>query len=266
MNVQFALRATTLYVLEVNPRASRTVPFVAKATGVPYRQDRRARRRRRVAGELGVVERIPRHVAVKVSVFPFAKFAGVDTILGPEMRSTGEVMGVADDFGAAFHKGLLAAGMRLPQSGRVFVSVRDADKRMVLPVARHLAALGFHLVATRGTAGFIRDNGVACELINKVKEGRPHVVDALVNGDIAMVINTTVGAQAIADSFSIRRTSLMHRIPHFTTISAALAAAHAIEAARAGEKTLVAHALQDYHRSPGYSPETAPANRAGYRH
>jgi carbamoyl-phosphate synthase large subunit len=198
-------------------------------------------------------------------VFPFAKFAWVDTILGPEMRSTGEVMGVADGFGAAFHKGLLAAGMRLPQSGRVFVSVRDADKALVLPVVRHLAALGFALVATRGTAAFIRDQGLQCELVNKVKEGRPHVVDALVNGGIAMVINTTVGAQAIADSFSIRRTSLMHRIPHFTTISAALAAAHAIEAARDGEKTLVAHALQDYHRTPGYSPETAPVNRAGYR-
>ena len=275
MNVQFALTKQhdasglvreELYVLEVNPRASRTIPFVAKATGVPF-----AKVAARVAaGEplasLGVVERIPRHVAVKVSVFPFAKFQGVDTILGPEMRSTGEVMGVADDFGAAFHKGLLAAGMRLPQSGRVFVSVRDDDKQLVLPVARHLAALGFQLVATRGTAAFIRANGVACEMVNKVKEGRPHVVDALVNGDIAMVINTTVGAQAIADSFSIRRTSLMHRIPHFTTVSAALAAAHAIEAARDGEKTLVAHALQDYHRSPGYSPETAPANRAGYRH
>jgi carbamoyl-phosphate synthase large subunit len=265
MNVQFALMGEDLYVLEVNPRASRTVPFVAKATGVPI-----AKVAARVAaGEklaaLGLTERIPRHVAVKVSVFPFAKFAGVDTILGPEMRSTGEVMGVADGFGAAFHKGLLAAGMRLPQSGRVFVSVRDADKALVLPVVRHLAALGFALVATRGTAAFIRDQGLQCELVNKVKEGRPHVVDALVNGGIAMVINTTVGAQAIADSFSIRRTSLMHRIPHFTTISAALAAAHAIEAARDGEKTLVAHALQDYHRTPGYSPETAPVNRAGYR-
>jgi carbamoyl-phosphate synthase large subunit len=266
MNVQFALMGDDLYVLEVNPRASRTVPFVAKATGVPI-----AKIAARVAaGEslasLGVVERIPRHVAVKVSVFPFAKFAGVDTILGPEMRSTGEVMGVADDFGAAFHKGLLAAGMRLPQSGRVFVSVRDADKHDG-PAGRAPPG-GAGLPAGRDPrhGGVHPRPGVACELINKVKEGRPHVVDALVNGDIAMVINTTVGAQAIADSFSIRRTSLMHRIPHFTTISAALAAAHAIEAARDGEKTLVAHALQDYHRSPGYSPETAPANRAGYRH
>jgi carbamoyl-phosphate synthase large subunit len=265
MNVQFALQGDQLYVLEVNPRASRTVPFVAKATGLPI-----AKIAARVAAgarlaDLHLEERIPRHVAVKVSVFPFAKFPGVDTILGPEMRSTGEVMGVAEDFGAAFHKGLLAAGMRLPQSGRVFVSVRDADKTAVLPVVRHLHALGFALVATRGTAAFVRAAGLPCEQVNKVKEGRPHIVDALVNGDIAMVINTTVGAQAIADSFSIRRTSLMQRVPHFTTISAALAAAHAIEAARAGEKTLVARTLQDYHRVPGYSPATAPPSRAGYR-
>nr|WP_293258161.1 hypothetical protein [Nannocystis sp.] len=265
MNVQFALQGDTLYVLEVNPRASRTIPFVAKATGVPF-----AKIAARVAaGEslasMHLHERIPRHVAVKVSVFPFNKFAGVDTILGPEMRSTGEVMGVADDFGAAFHKGLLAAGMRLPQSGRVFVSVRDADKHAVLPAVRHLQALGFELVATRGTATFIRAAGLACSAVNKVKEGRPHIVDALVNGDIAMVINTTVGAQAIADSFSIRRTSLMQRVPHFTTISAALAAAHAIAAARAGEKTLVARTLQDYHRVPGDLPDAAQASRTGYR-
>ena len=265
MNVQYALQGETLYVLEVNPRASRTIPFVAKATGVPF-----AKIAARVAaGEslasMNLHERIPRHVAVKVSVFPFNKFAGVDTILGPEMRSTGEVMGVADDFGAAFHKGLLAAGIRLPQSGRVFVSVRDADKHAVLPAVRHLQALGFELVATRGTAAFVRAAGLACAEVNKVKEGRPHIVDALVNGDIAMVINTTVGAQAIADSFSIRRTSLTQRVPHFTTISAALAAAHAIAAARAGEKTLVARTLQDYHRVPGDLPEAASASRAGYR-
>ena len=265
MNVQFALQGDTLYVLEVNPRASRTIPFVAKATGVPY-----AKIAARVAaGEslasMNLHERIPRHVAVKVSVFPFNKFAGVDTILGPEMRSTGEVMGVADDFGAAFHKGLLAAGTRLPQSGRVFVSVRDADKHAVLPAVRHLHTLGFDLVATRGTASFIREAGLPCSAVNKVKEGRPHIVDALVNGDIAMVINTTVGAQAIADSFSIRRTSLTQRVPHFTTISAALAAAHAIAAARAGEKTLVARTLQDYHRVPGDLPDAASASRAGYR-
>ncbi len=265
MNIQFALQGDSLYVLEVNPRASRTVPFVAKATGLPF-----AKIAARVAaGEplasMNLAERIPRHVAVKVPVFPFLKFSGVDTILGPEMRSTGEVMGIGVDFGAAFHKGLLAAGMRLPQSGRVFISVRDADKHQALPVVRHLRALGFTVVATVGTAAFIRAAGGTCEVINKVKEGRPHIVDALVNGDIAMVINTTVGAQAIADSFGIRRTSLMHRVPHFTTVSAALAAAHAIEAARAGEKTLVARTLQDYHRIPGDGPDTAPLTRAGYR-
>ncbi len=265
MNIQFALQGETLYVLEVNPRASRTIPFVAKATGVPF-----AKIAARVAaGEslasMNLHERIPRHVSVKVSVFPFNKFAGVDTILGPEMRSTGEVMGIADDFGAAFHKGLLAAGIRLPQSGRVFVSVRDADKHAVLPAVRHLQALGFELVATRGTAAFVRAAGLACAEVNKVKEGRPHIVDALVNGDIAMVINTTIGAQAIADSFSIRRTALTQRVPHFTTISAALAAAHAIAAARAGEKTLVARTLQDYHRLPGDPPDAVSASRAGYR-
>ena len=265
MNVQFALQGDTLYVLEVNPRASRTVPFVAKATGVPY-----AKIAARVAaGEplagMHLQERIPRHVAVKAPVFPFNKFPGVDTILGPEMRSTGEVMGVADDFGAAFHKAMLASGTRLPQQGQVFISVRDADKAAVLPVARHLRALGFRLLATRGTAAFIRAADLACDVVNKVKEGRPHIVDALVNGSIAMVINTTVGVQAIADSFSIRRTALTQRVPHFTTISAALAAAHAIEAARAGEKTLVARSLQDYHRIPGDLPDAAPASRAGYR-
>ncbi|WP_434415608.1 carbamoyl-phosphate synthase large subunit [Nannocystis pusilla] len=252
MNVQFARQGDDVYVLEVNPRASRTVPFVAKATGVPF-----AKIAARVAaGEplasMGLQERMPAQVSVKVSVFPFHKFPGVDTILGPEMRSTGEVMGVAADFGAAFYKGLLAAGVVLPQSGRVFVSVRDDDKDLVMPVVRHLIDLGFGIVATRGTAVAIRAAGLDCEVINKVKEGRPHIVDALVNGTIAMVINTTVGLQSIRDSFSIRRTSLMQKIPHFTTISAAMAAARAIQAVRSGEKTLVARTLQDYHR------DTAP--------
>ncbi|MCY1063106.1 carbamoyl-phosphate synthase large subunit [Nannocystis sp. SCPEA4] len=256
MNVQFARQGDDVYVLEVNPRASRTVPFVAKATGVPF-----AKIAARVAaGEplapMGLHERMPAQVSVKVSVFPFHKFPGVDTILGPEMRSTGEVMGVAADFGAAFYKGLLAAGVVLPQSGRVFVSVRDDDKDLVMPVVRHLVDLGFGIVATRGTAVAIRAAGLECELINKVKEGRPHIVDALVNGTIAMVINTTVGAQSIRDSFSIRRTSLMQKIPHFTTISAAMAAARAIQAVRSGEKTLVARTLQDYHRET--APQSAP--------
>ncbi len=265
MNVQYALHRGEIYVLEVNPRASRTVPFVAKATGVPL-----AKIAARIsAGEslasLGVEERIPEHISVKVPVFPFLKFSGVDTILGPEMRSTGEVMGIARDFGAAFHKGMLAAGCLLPQSGRVFVSVRNDDKPAVMPVVQHLVRLGFDVVATRGTAHAIREAGLQCEVVNKVKEGRPHIVDALVNGQIAMVINTTVGAQAIADSFGIRRTTLHQRVPYFTTISGAMAAAHAIEAAREGEQTLVATSLQDYHRQPGLLPSEAPARVAGYR-
>ncbi|MCA9663492.1 MAG: carbamoyl phosphate synthase large subunit, partial [Myxococcales bacterium] len=197
---------------------------------------------------LGIREEAPAHIAVKVPVFPFHKFQGVDTILGPEMRSTGEVMGIAADFGAAFHKGLLAAGIRLPQGGRVFVSVRDDDKALVMPAVRHLAALGFELVATRGTAKALRDAGLACADINKVKEGRPHIVDALVNGEIAMLINTTIGAQSIRDSFTIRRTALLQRVPYFTTIAGAVAAAKAIEAARSGDQAVVARALQDYHR------------------
>ncbi len=272
MNVQFAARGGRLYVLEVNPRGSRTVPFVSKATGIPF-----AKIAARVAAgesltQMNVREIIPQHVSVKVSVFPFRKFPGVDTLLGPEMRSTGEVMGIAQDFGAAFYKGLLAADMQLPQSGKAFVSVRDGDKDPVMPVVSHLVRLGFTIVATRGTAKAIRDAGIECEVINKVKEGRPHTVDALVNGDIAIVINTTIGAQSIRDSFGIRRTTLIRRIPYFTTISGALAAAHAIEAARAAgdthygvAKALDTAPLQDYHAKPGYDPQTVPPNLTGYR-
>ena len=265
MNVQLALHEGTVYVLEVNPRASRTIPFVAKALGTPF-----AKLAARIAAgerlaELGLEERIPRHISVKVPVFPFMKFKNVDTILGPEMRSTGEVMGVATNFGAACYKGLLASGTDLPQRGTVFISVRDDDKPQVMPVARHLVRLGFDLVATRGTARSIREAGLDCEQINKVKEGRPHIVDALVNGEIAMVVNTTIGAQAIADSFSIRRTALVHRVPYFTTVSGAMAAAHAIEAARTGERALAAIPLQEYHQIPGHLPADAPAKLAGYR-
>ena len=248
MNVQYAVQDGRLYVLEVNPRASRTVPFVAKTTGVPF-----AKIAARVAaGEslasLKITEPAPSHVAVKVPVFPFTKFQGVDTILGPEMRSTGEVMGIAEDFGAAFHKGLLAAGVRLPQSGTVFVSVRDDDKALVMPAVRHLVELGFELVATRGTALTLRAAGLECSDVNKVKEGRPHIVDALVNGEIALLINTTIGAQSIRDSFTIRRTALTQRVPYFTTIAGAGAAAKAIEAARSGEGAVTAKSLQDYHQ------------------
>ncbi|MEZ4452479.1 MAG: carbamoyl-phosphate synthase large subunit [Nannocystaceae bacterium] len=251
MNIQFAVQGERLYVLEVNPRASRTVPFVAKTTGVPYAKIGACVAAGARLSALEVREITPAHVAVKVPVFPFHKFHGVDTILGPEMRSTGEVMGIAADFGAAFHKGLLGAGVRLPQSGAVFVSVRDDDKETVLPAVLGLRDLGFTVVATRGTALALRAAGIECATVNKVKEGRPHIVDALTNGEIAMVINTTIGAQAIRDSFSIRRTALVQRVPYFTTIAGAVAAAKAIAAARSGDRAVVAQALQDYHRGPG---------------
>jgi carbamoyl-phosphate synthase large subunit len=265
MNVQYALKGDRLYVLEVNPRGSRTVPFVAKATGTPFAKIAARVAAGETLASFGVSERVPEHVSVKVSVFPFRKFPGVDTLLGPEMKSTGEVMGIAADFGQAFLDGLLAADVRLPQTGKVFVSVRDADKDAVMPVIRHLIELGFEVVATRGTADRAREHGLACSVVNKVKEGRPHIVDALVNGEIAMVVNTTIGAQSIRDSFSIRRTALLRRVPYFTTISGAMAAAHAIASGRrpAGERE--ARTLQDYHSRPGFSPEDAPVQRVGYR-
>jgi len=265
MNVQYALRGDRLYILEVNPRGSRTVPFVSKAVGTPFAKIAARVAAGETLAELGVKERVPKHVSVKVSVFPFRRFAGVAPPLGPEMKSTGEVMGIADEFGAAFYRGLLAAGTRLPQEGMAFISVRDSDKEPVMPVVRHLVQLGFSLIATRGTAAYIQSAGLECEVINKVKEGRPHVVDALVNGEIALVVNTTIGAQSIRDSRSIRRTSLLKHVPYFTSISGALAAAHAIEAARAPGAKLQAVPLQEYHRRPGYDPDSAPTDLVGYR-
>jgi carbamoyl-phosphate synthase large subunit len=266
MNVQYALKGGRLYVLEVNPRGSRTVPFVAKAVGTPLAKIGALVAAGKTLKELGVTERVPDQVSVKVPVFPFVKFSGVDTILSPEMKSTGEVMGIAKDFGAAFHAGLRAAGEKLPQDGRVFVSVRDQDKEGVMTAVRHLIRLGFSIVATRGTAKTIREAGLDCEDVNKVKEGRPHIVDRLVNGEIAMVINTTIGLQSIRDSFSIRRTTLLQRVPYFTTVYGAMAAAHAIEAARTGGFVLDPVTLQEYHERSRYDPESGPSpEHSGYR-
>ena len=200
--------------------------------------------------DLGVEERQPSLVSVKVPVFPFLKFKEADTILTPEMRSTGEVMGLAPTFGEAFKLGLEAADIQLPQEGMIFVSVRDDDKEGVMPVLDRLQALGFSFIGTRGTAQAMQRHGIACAHVNKVKEGRPHIVDRLVNGDVVMVINTTVGAQSIRDSFSIRRTALTRRIPYFTTIFGAMAAASAIESSRAGTSAEKAISLQDCHRLP----------------
>ncbi|MGC2413305.1 MAG: carbamoyl-phosphate synthase large subunit [Stellaceae bacterium] len=239
MNVQFAVKEGEVYVLEVNPRASRTVPFVAKATGVPIAKiAARVMAGERLAALLPIGDRRPRpglgHVAVKEAVFPFARFPGVDLILGPEMKSTGEVMGLDTDFGRAFAKSQLGSGTELPLRGAVFVSVRDGDKEALVEPCRQLAEWGFELVATSGTAKKLRDEGLPVSLVNKVQEGRPDIVDDMRSGRIQLVFNTTEGAQAIADSFSLRRTALTHNIPYYTTVAGARAAVQAIGALREG--------------------------------
>ncbi|MCW0181524.1 MAG: carbamoyl-phosphate synthase large subunit, partial [Zavarzinia sp.] len=244
MNVQFAIQGEDIYVLEVNPRASRTVPFVAKAIGIPVAKIAS----RVMAGEklasFGLKWKKLDHVAVKESVFPFARFPGVDILLGPEMRSTGEVMGLDRTFELAFAKSQLASGTRLPQSGKVFISVRRADKAAVLEPARQLVAMGFEIVATRGTADFLEENGVPARRVSKVLEGRPHIVDAMKNGEIALMFNTTEGSKSIADSFEIRRTALTLKIPYYTTTAGAEAAVQAIAALRLGR--LEVAPLQSY--------------------
>jgi carbamoyl-phosphate synthase large subunit len=244
MNVQYALKDGEIYVLEVNPRAARTVPFVAKVIGVPIAKIAA----RIMAGEslLSFGLRPPRlgHIGVKESVFPFARFPGVDTVLGPEMRSTGEVMGLDRSFPLAFAKSQLGSGTKVPRTGTVFVSVRDIDKPRVLETIRLLAGLGFKIAATGGTARYLNGEGVKAQRVNKVSEGRPHVVDLIKNGDIQLVLNTTEGAQALADSRSLRRAALLHKVPYYTTLAGAIAAAQGIRAYLAGD--LEVRALQDY--------------------
>jgi len=246
MNIQFAIKDRTIYILEVNPRASRTVPFVAKATGVPIAKIAA----RVMAGEklddLDVPADTPKlnHVAVKEAVFPFTRFPGVDIILGPEMKSTGEVMGIDSDFPKAFAKSQLGAGTSLPDEGTVFISVKDKDKTAILDVAKRLNAMGYGLIATHGTARYLEEQGLTCKGVNKVLEGRPHCEDAILNGEVQMVINTTEGAKAISDSFSIRRSALVLNIPHYTTVAGAHAAVGALEAMKAG--TLEVESLQGY--------------------
>jgi carbamoyl-phosphate synthase large subunit len=244
MNVQFAVKDGIVYVLEVNPRASRTVPFVAKATGVPIAKIAA----RIMAGEKLSAFNLARagkpRVAVKEAVFPFARFPGVDLILGPEMKSTGEVMGLDADFGRAFAKSQLGSGTTLPLSGTVFVSVRNRDKPGMVEPCRRLAEMGFRLVATRGTADVLRQAGLTVETVNKVLEGRPHIVDRMLSGDVQLVFNTTEGAQAKTDSFSLRRTALMNAIPYYTTTAGSRAAVQAIAALKSGD--LEVASLQSY--------------------
>ena len=245
MNVQYAIQGGTIHVLEVNPRASRTVPFVSKATGVPLAKIAALC----MVGQDGLRGLDPDrargagHYAVKEAVFPFIKLPGVDSLLGPEMKSTGEVMGVGRTFGEAFSKALLAAGDELPARGTVLVSVRDGDKRATVEVSRDLEALGYGIAATRGTANALEAARVRCRTVNKVREGRPHIVDMLKNGEIDMIVNTTEGRQAIADSYAIRRTALQYRVPYFTTIAGARALVEAIRAPGAP----VVRAMQEIH-------------------
>ncbi|HEX7478016.1 MAG TPA: carbamoyl-phosphate synthase large subunit [Polyangiales bacterium] len=248
MNVQFAVRGSAVYIIEVNPRASRTVPFVSKSIGVPLAKIATKVMAGMSLDELGLGrEIVPQHYAVKESVFPFVKFPGVDILLGPEMRSTGEVMGLGASFAEAFGKAMLAAGNRLPTEGTVFISVRDEDKPGVADTALRLSRLGFQIVATRGTAEVLARAGVRAQLVNKVTDGSPHCVDMIKEGRIQLVINTTSGEQAIKDSYSIRRQTLLAGVAYFTTMAAAAAAAAAIEDAL--DRPLSVCSLQEYHAS-----------------
>jgi len=251
MNVQFAVPrdGRGIFILEVNPRASRTVPFVSKVTGVPLAKVAARIAAGKTLKEMGIHEVTPTHVAVKEAVFPFAKFAGVDTLLGPEMRSTGEVMGIDRSFAAAFGKSQLGAGTRLPTSGRVFLSLQQSDKPGAVGLARALLDMGFEILATTGTHAFLEAAGIKVNRINKVREGRPHCVDRMLDGDIHLVMNTTAGAQAIKDSFDIRRTALVRGIPYYTTLSAAKAAVGAIAELRSGR--IEVRSLQEYQQDQG---------------
>ncbi len=229
MNAQFAIKDEDIFVLEVNPRASRTVPFVSKATGLPLAKiAARCMAGRSLKSQGMTEERLPPYYSVKEAVFPFVKFPGVDPLLGPEMKSTGEVMGVGRSFGEAFAKAQLGAGEDLPRTGRVFISVRNADKDDAVQLASELSRLGFTVVATRGTAAAISAAGIACEFVNKVLEGRPHIVDMIKNEQIDLIINTTEGKQAIADSYTIRGAALQHKVPYSTTIAHAYATSLAL--------------------------------------
>jgi carbamoyl-phosphate synthase large subunit len=250
MNVQYAIQRDTVYVLEVNPRASRTVPYVSKATG----QQLAKIGARCMAGtplrKQDAAEITPTYFSVKEAVFPFARFPGVDTILGPEMKSTGEVMGVGETFGEAFVKSQLAAGVKLPEGGRAFISVRDGDKHAAVQVARDLVELGFSLLATRGTAAVIKSHGIPVTEVNKVTEGRPHIVDMIKNGEVSFIVNTVEATRtAVSDSRSIRTTALARRVTYYTTVAGA-------KAACAGMKhleKLEPYRLQDLHARLGHT-------------
>ncbi len=246
MNVQYALKDGRLYVLEVNPRASRTIPFVSKATGVPLAKLATKVMLGRNLHELGLTaEIVPAHLSVKEAVLPFDRFPGVDILLGPEMKSTGEVMGIGADFGSAYAKAQLGAGQNLPTAGTVFISVIDNDKKTVLPVAAKYRDAGFKIMATQGTSRFLADHGIANKAVNKVSVGRPHVVDAIKNGEIQLVINTSIGGETRRDGYYIRRNALRYKVPYATTTAGGMAIFKAIEALR--KKKTAVKTLQEYH-------------------
>jgi carbamoyl-phosphate synthase large subunit len=246
MNIQYAIKDDVVYVLEVNPRASRTTPFVSKATGVPLAKVAARIIAGRSLAQQGITEdlTVPR-IFIKESVFPFLKFPGTDVLLGPEMKSTGEVMGASEDFGLAFAKAQSAAGFTIPTSGSVFVSVNDNDKAGVLPQAKALSEMGFHLYATRGTAEFLNDRGVVAEMVYKVNEGRPNVVDLIKSRKIDIVFNTPLGRESFYDDGAIRKSATLHGVLIVTTLTGAAATVQAIAALR--ERGLEVASLQEIH-------------------
>ena len=246
MNIQYAIRNDQVYILEVNPRASRTIPFVSKATGVPLAKLAAKVMVGRTLEELGFTQEVEvKHVSVKESVFPFNRFPGVDTVLGPEMKSTGEVMGIDHAFGIAFAKAQLAAGQILPREGRVFISVKNQDKRAIIFIAKKLSDFGFQIVASRGTAKALAQNGIPVEVVNKVHEGRPNIVDLIKDRKIALIINTPTGHRPKRDEVSIRAGAVAHNVPLITTISGAAASVNGIEALLKEE--IQVKSLQEYH-------------------
>jgi carbamoyl-phosphate synthase large subunit len=246
MNVQFATKDDVVYVLEVNPRASRTVPYLSKAAGTSLAKIAAKVMAGRTLADLGITRDLEvAGVFVKSPVFPFVRFPGVDTILGPEMKSTGEVMGGSSNFGVAFAKAQLSVGQRLPESGTAFVSVNNHDKANLVPIARDLSTLGFRLIATRGTAAYLRAYGLDVGVVYKVNEGRPNIADEIVNHKVDLVINTPLGRESFFDDRMVRRAAMMHEVPCITTLTGAAAAVQAIRAL--GEQGLGVRALQDYY-------------------
>jgi carbamoyl-phosphate synthase large subunit len=246
MNIQFAVQGEQVFIIEANPRASRTVPFVSKAIGKPLAKIAARLMSGKTLADLGITtETIPNHISVKEAVLPFEKFPGTDTILGPEMRSTGEAMGIDQDFGRAYAKSQLSANQRIPLSGTVFVTMNDRDKHAIIPVVKDLIAMGFKAIATTGTRQVLQDAGLDVELVFKLHEGRPHVLDGIKNSQIQLILNTPSGEEAQADGRLIRRSALTYKVPIVTTIAGAKATAAAIRALQSDP--LDVKAIQDYH-------------------